>query len=194
VSATPPDIPADLQSIMDELARSEQVALRLVAGLTDAQLNGQPRDGAAWSMAQCLDHLARINTTYVAALQAAVRTRDAAALRRREPIRPGWFSRFFIRSMDAPPRRKFSAPTQALPSPQINGDQALRSFVASHDAVRALVQESLELDLNRIRFRNPFVRLLSFTVGTGLLVILAHDRRHLWQAEQIRNGLPGQRS
>ncbi len=41
------------------------------------------------------------------------------------------------------------------------------------------------MDLNRIRFKNPFVHLLSFTVGTGLLIILAHDRRHLWQAEQV---------
>jgi hypothetical protein len=27
--------------------------------------------------------------------------------------------------------------------------------------------------------------LVNFTVATGLLVITAHNRRHLWQAEQI---------
>jgi hypothetical protein len=31
-----------------------------------------------------------------------------------------------------------------------------------------------------VRFKNPFVPLLRFTIGTGLLVINAHDRRHLW--------------
>lgn len=57
--------------------------------------------------------------------------------------------------------------------------------MAEHDRVRALIRESQNLDLNRIRFRNPFVRLFYFTVGTGLLVISAHDRRHLWQAKQV---------
>lgn len=43
-----------------------------------------------------------------------------------------------------------------------------------------------DLDLNRIRFRNPFIGLLRYSVGTALLVIGAHDRRHLWQANQVR--------
>jgi len=43
-----------------------------------------------------------------------------------------------------------------------------------------------ELDFNRVRFRNPFVPLLRFTVGTGLMIINAHDRRHLWQAQRVK--------
>jgi len=48
------------------------------------------------------------------------------------------------------------------------------------------VATSAKFNVNRIRFRNPFVRSIRFTVGTGLLIISAHDRRHLWQAEQVR--------
>lgn len=184
------NIPADLQSIVDELARSEQEAKRLVEGLTDAQLNWQPHDSTAWSIAQCLDHLARINTTYTAVLRAAVRGRDPAAVPRRGPIRPGWFSLFFIKNMDAPTRRKFSAPIRAIPSVHIGGEEALKAFIDSHHEVRALLLDSVDVDLNRIRFKNPFVRFLAFTVGTGLFIILAHDRRHLWQARQVRNSLP----
>jgi hypothetical protein len=42
------------------------------------------------------------------------------------------------------------------------------------------------IEFNRVRFKNPFVPLLRFTVGTGLMVINAHDRRHLWQAERVQ--------
>jgi hypothetical protein len=94
--------------------------------------------------------------------------------------------------MDAPPRRKFSAPTQARPSLHIAGEEAIKSFVKSHDELRELILESADADLNRIRFKNPFVRFLSFTVGTGVLIILAHDRRHLWQAKVVRNSLPAE--
>jgi hypothetical protein len=46
------------------------------------------------------------------------------------------------------------------------------------------------IESTSVRFRNPFVPLLRFTVGTGLLVINAHDRRHLWQAERVQDA-PG---
>ena len=70
----------------------------------------------------------------------------------------------------------------------------LRIFIAAHDEARSLVQEAREMDLNRIRFKNPFVGLLRFTVGTGLLIIGAHDRRHLWQARQVSKALEAERS
>jgi hypothetical protein len=35
-------------------------------------------------------------------------------------------------------------------------------------------------------FRNPFVPLIRFTVGTGLEILSKHERRHLLQAERIR--------
>ena len=46
--------------------------------------------------------------------------------------------------------------------------------------------DAAEIDANRARYRNPFLKVLNFRVSTGLGVIAAHDRRHLWQAEQVR--------
>ena len=41
-------------------------------------------------------------------------------------------------------------------------------------------------DVNRIRFQNPFIPLIYFTVGTGLEIVSKHEHRHLLQAERIR--------
>jgi hypothetical protein len=101
------------------------------------------------------------------------------------PIRPGWFGRWFIRELEPPPRRKLKAQKKVMPVAHKNGGEVLKSFVAAHEEVRSLVREGREMDLNRVRFTNPFVRLFHFTVGTGLMVIGAHDRRHLWQARQV---------
>jgi hypothetical protein len=38
-----------------------------------------------------------------------------------------------------------------------------------------------------IRFVNPFVRGVRFSLATGLHVIAAHERRHLWQARRTRD-------
>jgi hypothetical protein len=94
-------------------------------------------------------------------------------------------ARIFIGSLEPPPKRKIRAPKKILPASRIGGREVLEAFLRSHDEVRAVIAECAGRDLNRIRFRNPFIGFLRFTVGAGLLITSAHDRRHLWQAEQV---------
>jgi len=144
--------------------------------------------GTGWSVAQCLDHLAQSAALYTPALLEAVRKARVKASPRDapKPIQPPWLGRWFIRDLEPPPKRKFKSPKKARPATQqLNSANVLKAFLAAHDQVRAVIEEARELDLNRIRFRNPFLRFLPWTVGTGLLILGAHDRRHLWQAQQV---------
>ncbi|MEX2663206.1 MAG: hypothetical protein WD227_14850 [Vicinamibacterales bacterium] len=43
--------------------------------------------------------------------------------------------------------------------------------------------------MNRATFQNPFIPVIRMRVSTGLHVVAAHDRRHLWQAEQVVHAL-----
>jgi len=177
-------LPDDLQSVLNELDRTDEEARQLVSGLSEAQLNWHPSP-TAWSVAQSLDHLGQINSAYIPALQAAVRHADRNAIGTHEPIQPGWFGRWFINAMEPPPRRKFKSPAKGKPGTHKSGDEVLSAFIASHNELRSLIHQAREVNLNRIRFKNPFVSVLRFTVGTGILIIGAHDRRHLWQAKQV---------
>jgi hypothetical protein len=60
------------------------------------------------------------------------------------------------------------------------------AFLASQEEVRAFLRTGADIDLNGVRFPNPFVRVIRFSLATGLHVIAAHDRRHLWQAWRVR--------
>jgi len=64
--------------------------------------------------------------------------------------------------------------------------QCLDRFLRSNEQVRALAHRAASYDVNRIRFKNPYLPLIRFTVGTGLLIMPAHERRHLLQAERIK--------
>ena len=176
--------PADLQAILNELDKTDEQARRLVSSLSQAQFDWQP-GGVGWSVGQCLDHLARTNTVYTAALREGVQRTKPGSAARKGPIQPGWFGRWFINLMEPPPRRKMTAPRKATPGAHPVAADVLRTFVAAHDQARALIAESRELDLNKVRFTNPFISVIHFTVGTGLMIIGAHDRRHLWQANQV---------
>jgi hypothetical protein len=177
-------VPADLQSVLNELDRTDQEARQLVTSLTEAELNWHPSP-TAWSVAQCLTHLGQMNSVLTAALRPAVRQADKNSVMPRKPIQPGWLARWFISQMDAPPRRKMKTPRQGIPDAHKSGEEILRAFIAAHDELRSLIHQARDLDLNRIRFRNPFIGLLRYSVGTALLVIGAHDRRHLWQASHV---------
>lgn len=44
--------------------------------------------------------------------------------------------------------------------------------------------------MNSIRFVNPFVPVIRFTVGTGLKITCSHERRHVLQASRVKQS-PG---
>lgn len=144
-----------------------------------------------WSIGQCLEHLALTNEIYGRAIAGALTNRPTGAV---EEIVPGWFGRWFIQSYIEPSAATRRARARKTVTPGSDIEPAiLDRFLRSNDLVRELVHRAATHDVNRIRFRNPFVPLVRFTVGTGLLIMPAHERRHLLQAERIRAsaGFPG---
>jgi cysteine-rich CPCC protein/DinB family protein len=192
---TASELPPDLKAIVDVLDNADREARQIMDGLSDEQANWRPQ-ATAWSIAQCLDHLTRATTQYAVALQTALDGADARQKPRRDPIRPGgWVSGYFIRSLEPPPKQKMRAPKKIVPAQRIGRQEVLDAFLHSNDDMKRVVQQGAPLDLNRIRFHNPFFGFLRLTVGSGLLITAAHVRRHLWQAEQVRQsaGFPAAR-
>ena len=79
---------ADLQAVLNDLASAETEARALVDGFDEAQINWQP-SRTAWSIVQCLDHLAKINTIYTAALRSAVLNAKPGSVPRKDPFALG---------------------------------------------------------------------------------------------------------
>ena len=180
---------------VDELHRQNQQAQVLVGNLSDAALNWQPNGGKAWSIGQCLEHLATTNTLYEGAMRDAIERNEGHVLSGSGVYRPaGWPSRKFIQSMEPPPTRKFRAFRKIIPKASgYRAEEALSRFLRAQQRLNEFVFQSREMDLGSIRFRNPFLKGVRLTISSGLLLIGAHNRRHLWQAETVRKSaeLPG---
>ena len=125
------------------------------------------------------------NESYLAPMQVALEGQPDAPV---SQITQGWFGRWFIRNFvePSPGTKRISAPLQIRPSTQIEVS-ILERFVASNGALRKTISQAERKDINRIRFKNPFVPLIRFTVGTGFQILTAHERRHLLQTERVRN-------
>ncbi len=180
-------LPADIEALEDQLEAAESDARALVAGLTEEQGAWHPEAGS-WSVAQCLDHLATANRVYLRAMQGpAVRAREQRR-QRRGPARPGLIGRWFANTLEPPVKARFkgTAPRIIQPRQAPTLADALASFLASQGDVRAFLHAHADLDLTGVRFPNPFIRGVRFSLATGLHVIAAHERRHLWQARRVR--------
>jgi len=174
--------PAELVS---ELERQSDQARSLAATLSDGALNWQPNGGKSWSVAQCLDHLAIMNRMYLKALHDAVANNRDQLDPRQAPIRPsGWFMRWFIGTEEPPPKFKLPAPKKLAPPSKLSGAVVV-DFLALQKQLADFVQEWGEADLNDLQVNNPLAP-IQLKADTALLLVSYHNRRHLWQAENVK--------
>jgi DinB superfamily len=182
-------LPAWGVRLIAELNAADQKANELVIGLDSKQLNWQPGP-VAWSVGQCLEHLCITNEVYLPALSNSFAGKPVSAV---QDITPGRFARWFISNYIEPsPESKHArALKKVVPGARVELS-VLDRFLRSNLAVRELVRHARDYNVNSIRFRNPFIPVLRFTVGTGLEIISGHERRHLFQAERVKrsSGFP----
>jgi hypothetical protein len=132
-----------------------------------------------------LEHLGLTNEVYVEPIAEAL---NDAPLGQVTEITPGWFGRWFIRNYIEPTAQKKRARAPRRVKPVVNqlDSSILDRFIASNAKVRNVITRAQECDVNRARFKNPFLPLIRFSVGTGLQIIARHNHRHLLQAERVR--------
>ena len=181
---------ADIRALEAALNAVDEDARRLIAGLTAAQGIWRPAPGA-WSIAHCFDHLATAHRVYLSAMEPAAAGALVRGRRRRGRALPGIIGGWFARSLDAPVKLRFKmkAPAKIVPRESPSLADAATQFFAIQDQVRAFLRKYADIDLAGVHFPNPFIRGVRFSLATGLHVIAAHDRRHLWQAWNVRNAL-----
>lgn len=168
--------------LIEELDTSDRRANDLARGLSPEQLNWKPAEDL-WSVGQCLHHLYVANEVYLPAIANALDGRPPSPV---QDITPGWFGRWFIRTYIEPSSggRRARAPRKIAPARHID-PSVLDLFLRSNVVARDVVRRASAYNINRIRFRNPLIPLLRFTVGTGLEIVWRHQRRHLLQAERV---------
>lgn len=166
-------------------ARAQAVTL----GLDERAINWQPDNGRRWSIAQCLDHLARTTELYGQALEAAIAV--APPMPPGPPARPNLLGRYLIWVIEPPNVVKVPAKPALMPPSQHVPDVVLRQYDQSLESLVALTDRALRVDAGRARYANPLAgNVRTFNVATGIMVMLAHNRRHLLQAERVRDARP----
>lgn len=181
---SPPKLTEELKDYCDQFQNIKEDASELTATLTDAQFNWRPSP-KKWSISQCLSHLNVADGIDLDKLRDEIEGGHASGLYGKGPFRYSFFSRRFVRFMDAPPGFKVKAPKVYEPLSNESKQNIVPQFMMIHDRLLDLVARANGLDLARIKIQAP-VGPIKFSLGQYFALVAAHDRRHLWQAWEVR--------
>jgi hypothetical protein len=175
---------AVLQGYGDQLLSVQQDAVGLMSGLSDAQFNWKPAPGR-WSMAGCFDHLNKSASGFIPKIDAAISTARLRGLKSDGPFAYSAFELWAIRNNDAPAKRRFKAAKKSQPASNLPLDQVQSEFVRWQDELRKRLHEAEGFDLRRAKQTFP-IWPLRWSLGAFIQMMLAHERRHIHQAREVR--------
>jgi hypothetical protein len=158
----------------------------LVNGLKEAQFNWRP-DARSWSIAECLQHLNIVGDRYVHLLEGTLVDARARGLVGQGPFGYGWLGKWILANTEPPPKRKSKAPRSFIPVYGQPVTAVLPTFLHLQEQLALQLEQANGLDLARVKAPVPGYGPVKLNLLVTFAGIAAHERRHLWQARQVRN-------
>jgi hypothetical protein len=170
-----------LETEIDEVSRR---ARALVDG-TEGRLFTVRPNPRSWSAAECLSHLSLSTELFLPVLRKAIddgRAKNLIATKGTAKMDLiGRVTRWFL---EPPIRSRVRTTARFVPRSVRAKSEALAEFSSFQAKLKTLLAEASELDLRRIKVVSPFDKRIRYNVYSAFMIITAHQRRHLWQAEQ----------
>ena len=187
--------PLALAPELDELRQAfEQRSTEaddLTTPLSDNQFSWRPAP-EAWSIAECLDHLNATARNYLPKLDEAIGSAIRRGLYGEGPFRYSWMDRLSVWLMQPPARIRVRAPRPFHPAPNRARREVMAAFRAYQVQFVDRLRQANGLDLGRARVGSPVRAWIRLSLGSAFALMVAHERRHLWQARGItrQEGFP----
>ncbi len=157
----------------------------LACGLTEAQFHAPSRTGG-WSVGFCLEHLILTGQAFLTHWDAALRKGVAGCQGCDHRAVYTWYERAFLRSMEPPYKIRTKTSHFATPSSHRPVEDTIRRFFAMHRQLTHRIELTGATNPARTKVQSPFASWLWYPLGFSFDLALAHERRHLWQAWQVR--------
>jgi hypothetical protein len=184
---------ADLADYLRQIDEVDADAANLLDGITEDQFHWSPAS-SHWSIEQCLVHLVIMGHHYLPILDETMERARAQDLLGRGPFRYGFVEKWVVRATEPPPGIRLKTPASARPPDDQPLPAVVANFLVMQDELRKRIHAARGIDLTRAKTTSPFVKSLKMGLGPCFAFLIAHERRHLWQAWQVRKdaGFPRQ--
>jgi uncharacterized damage-inducible protein DinB len=178
---------AELSHELDQITESTRM---LFGNSSPAQLNWQPAPGS-WSIAQCLDHLIRINSLYFPLLTALRSGRAQPTFWERYSPLSKVLGKLLIGSLRPEHRKKLKTSPQAQPVTSEVADILDRFAQHQAELIDHLRAIPREIDRERTIVTSPLRRWVTYSLDDCLTILVVHEQRHVLQARRVLEAGPG---
>jgi hypothetical protein len=170
-----------LGSLLEQFQCATRGAKKLVIGRSANEL-ARRLEPESWSTAECLDHLARTTGSFLPAISRAVATAPKLATNR--PLRTGTVASLLIRNLEPPYRLRYRVLPQLVPR-ETDFEAAWSAFAESQSRLSEAVCSATGLAIDKVNVPCPVCAHITYNAYGALRMLAAHQRRHLWQIQQI---------
>lgn len=178
-------LPSELRDVHEQIEDLRGQLQQLLFGVSEAAFLWRP-EARRWSISECLVHLNTTAALYISAIDRAIAVSQPATAEQELPRR-GFLGRWMLNALEPPVTRRFKAPGAFAPDGPKPLDEVVPEFIRYQDEIQQRLTAARDLDLWRTKVKSPAVPLLKFSLGETFAIIGAHERRHLVQAEAVKN-------
>jgi hypothetical protein len=181
-----------LSNLSSEVAIIELRAQQSFGELNVDRFNWKPAPDR-WSVGQCLLHLVTANEPYFPIFDAVANGTHQRTTWERLPVLPKFFGAAVLNAVHPDTARKSKAPKIFQPAasevPLDVRDQFLAQQPRLRDAITALLGTDIDLIVT-----SPVARFITYSLRDALSIVVAHEQRHLNQAERVLEALAQSKS
>lgn len=177
--------------IPDWIRRIDQVTEAFQAqfgSLSQAQLNRKP-DAGTWSVAQNIDHLITVNTSYFPVLEELHLGTYQPPIWARLSFLTAFFGRLVLGSVQPDRRRKIKTVGIWEPAESHIPEGILDRFGRHQEELKAHIREAEDLLAEGVVIASPASRTIVYPLATAFEIVITHEERHLAQAKEVRDRL-----
>lgn len=165
-----------------ELNEATRRAWTLVQS-TDGRLFTVRPTTQSWSAAECLGHLSLSTEMFLPVLRKAIDDGRKKKQKKNGKPRMDLFGRVLAWFLEPPIRTRLKTAAPFVPKSTRAKAEAFGEFASLQEKLIDLLRESRDVDL-RAKIVSPFDKRVRYNLFSAFRVVAAHERRHLWQAEQ----------
>jgi hypothetical protein len=173
---------ADLRSQLESCSRG---ARELAASVSDLEFVQRAKNDG-WSMAECIQHLTATTKLYLPILDSALFQAPAGE----GPYKMDLRGRLLKWILEPPYRSGVKTLPGLVPNIQ-EPAQVLPDFLASQQQLFSAMEPWSGRALDKVWITSPFSKHMRYNIYSLFNVVAAHQRRHLWQAQRVKDQIKG---
>lgn len=138
----------------------------------------------AWSAAECIQHLSLSADAYFPVWEQVISTAGPRKIEISAPYRIDFWGRLLCWVLEPPARIKSKTPAPFQPIDCNDVSKVLDSFLQRQERIVAALRRCRGRAVDQVKMASPIDSRIRYSIWSSFVVNAAHQRRHLWQAQQ----------